>query len=274
LVAAGDFIVELARTHDCMLLPVDSEHNAVFQIFDEDQKGRIEKIILTASGGPFLNWTQDAMAQATVAQALAHPNWSMGDKISIDSATMMNKALEVIEARYLFDVVPEKIDVVVHPQSVVHSMVEYCDGSVLAQMGASDMCTPLANILAWPARLKTPGKRLDVKALLDINFQAPDLEKFPALGLAYDCMQRGHYACVALNAANEVAVAAFLAGEISFGMIVDVVCDIVEQAQSVNLPTIKDILSYDEDIRRQARHYISKHYISKRSNNEKEAARA
>ncbi len=256
LVSAGALVMAQAKKHGCTILPVDSEHNAIFQVFDFERPDNIEKIILTASGGPFRTWSLEDMARALPKQALAHPNWSMGRKISIDSATMMNKALEIIEAHYLFDVPPEKIDVLVHPQSVVHSLVEYCDGSVLAQMGASDMRTPISNVLAWPDRLQTPGQKLDFTKAGSLEFEAPDIKKFPAIQMAYDCMAAGHYACVALNAANEVAVAAFLSGEIGFLGIMDCVSHSVAMAEKRELPTINDVLSYDKHVRSEAQAYI------------------
>ena len=256
LVAAGALVMAHAAKHGTTLLPVDSEHNAIFQVFDFEKRTAIEKIILTASGGPFRTWSLEQMSRATLEQALAHPNWSMGKKISIDSATMMNKALEVIEAHYLFDLAPEAIEVVIHPQSIVHSMVEYCDGSLLAQLGASDMRTPIANVLNWPERLKTPGQRLDVKALSTLEFEAPDFERFPALAMAYECLARGPYACVALNAANEVAVEHFLGGYIGFAGILEAVGYSLQQAAPTELPTINDIQKYDEHIRALTTAYI------------------
>lgn len=257
LVAAGDLVIAHAKAHNTVLLPVDSEHNAIFQVFDVTQKSAIERIILTASGGPFRTWTFEDMAGATRAQALAHPNWVMGQKITIDSATMMNKALEIIEAHYLFGLAADKIEVLIHPQSTVHSMVEYCDGSVLAQMGASDMRTPIANVLAWPDRLITPGEKLDLKALSRLDFEEADLEKFPALAYAYDALDKGAYACVAMNAANEVAVEYFLDEKIGFTGILDCVRYSLQEAQTVDLPTIKDIQNYDQHIREKIVAYIN-----------------
>lgn len=217
LVAAGEMVMALAARRGVKILPVDSEHNAVFQVFESNQKEKIEKIILTASGGPFLDWDFRDMEKATVAQAVAHPNWQMGRKISVDSATMMNKALEIIEAHYLFGMPPEKIDVIIHPQSVIHSMVAYADGSILSQMGASDMRTPVTYALAWPERMETCGRKLDLEALENLSFRKPDFAKFPALSYAYECLENGQAWCIAMNAANEVAVEAFLAGKIGFG---------------------------------------------------------
>ena len=234
LVAAGPFVIEAARKSGAVLLPVDSEHNAVFQVFDRDRPQGITRIILTASGGPFRTWTHDQMACATPAQAVAHPNWSMGAKISVDSATMMNKALEVIEAHVLFGLPPEKIEVLIHPQSVVHSMVEYKDGSILSQMGAPDMRTPIAYTLAWPDRMDTAGAKLDLTKNMNLEFSPLDAARFPAVGLAYECIRSGLGACVAFNAANEVAVAAFLREEIGFTDIFDVVSSMVKEEKAKN----------------------------------------
>jgi 1-deoxy-D-xylulose-5-phosphate reductoisomerase len=189
LVAAGSLVMAAVKKHGTTLLPVDSEHNAIFQVFDNDNRAGIERIILTASGGPFRTWTIDQMRAATPEQAVSHPNWSMGAKISVDSATMMNKGLEVIEAQRLFDMAPDKIDILIHPQSIVHSMVEYNDGSMLAQLGAPDMRTPIAYALGWPDRIATPGRRLDAASLSTLQFFPPDFERFPAMKMAYDCLR-------------------------------------------------------------------------------------
>lgn len=258
LVAAGRLVMAEAQKHKTKILPVDSEHNAIFQVYEPDNAAAIEKIILTASGGPFRTWSAEQMKTATTDQALAHPNWVMGEKISIDSATMMNKALEVIEAHYLFGIERERIEVLIHPQSVVHSMVEYADGSVLAQMGASDMRTPIANVLAWPGRMKTPGQRLDLKKMKELHFEAPDTGLFPALALAYDCLAAGEYACIALNAANEVAVDAFLNKKIIFTDIVNCAKSVLDAAASTPLNALEDIISYDGSSRRAAQEYINK----------------
>jgi len=249
LVAAGELVLALAKEHGTVILPLDSEHNAIYQVFDEGHRKAIDRIILTASGGPFLNASKEEVANATPAQALKHPNWEMGQKISIDSATMMNKALEVIEAHYRFDMPAEKIDVIIHPQSVVHSMVEYCDGSVLAQMGASDMRTPISYAVGWPGRIQTPGERLDLKALSSLSFQEPDFEQFPALRLAYECLRRGQSACIALNAANEVAVAHFLTNHIAFPDIIGIVSDVLEKVDDRSISTLEEVLNFDQFIR-------------------------
>jgi 1-deoxy-D-xylulose-5-phosphate reductoisomerase len=263
LVAAGRLVVDEAKKHGAKLLPVDSEHNAIFQVFDSEHREGIEKIILTASGGPFRTWARPQMEAATPEQALAHPNWSMGPKISIDSATMVNKALEVIEAHFLFDIKPEKIDILVHPQSVIHSMVEYKDGSVLAQMGASDMRTPIAHVLAWPERMATPGKRLDLKTLKELTFETPDTTRFPALALGHKALKAGPAACISLNAANEIAVAAFLEGRIGFFGILDCICHIMGEAGKAPLSSIEEIENFDRTVRQAARAYITQGITAK-----------
>jgi len=216
LVCAGDLMTERVKQRGATLLPVDSEHNAIFQVFDFDRPETVERIILTASGGPFRNATQSELEKATPAQAVAHPNWDMGAKISVDSATMMNKGLELIEAYHLFHMPEDRIEILIHPQSVVHSLVAYVDGSVLAQLGSPDMRTPIAHALAWPERIKAPTPRLDLAALKQLTFETPDLERFPALQMARDALKTGATAPTLLNAANEVAVAAFLGGRIGF----------------------------------------------------------
>ena len=256
IVAAGVLVKEAAKKYGTKILPVDSEHNAVFQVFDEAQKDHIQRIILTASGGPFLNASKEEMDAATPEQALKHPNWDMGAKISIDSATMMNKALEVIEAALLFDMPGDKIDVLIHPQSVVHSMVEYDDGSVLAQMGASDMRTPISYALAWPDRMSTPGERLDFEKFSQLEFLPPDMQRFPALKLAYACLEEGAEACLTMNAANEVAVEAFLRKEIGFGDILNCVNFALENRARFDLKTIDDIEKADEAVRELVSSYL------------------
>ena len=223
LVCAGALVMgEIAR-HGATLLPVDSEHNAIFQVFDFARIEAVERIILTASGGPFRTMSLAAMADVTPAQAIAHPNWDMGAKISVDSATMMNKGLELIEAHHLFGLAEERIEILVHPQSVVHSMVAYVDGSVLAQLGSPDMRTPIAYALGWPHRMPAPSPRLDLARLRDLSFEAPDIARFPALQLAREALRTGGAAPTILNAANEVAVRGFLAGRLRFLDIVRVV---------------------------------------------------
>lgn len=229
LVCAGSLLTEAIRESGGVLLPVDSEHNAIFQVFDAEQKRAIDRLILTASGGPFRNWSLADMADATREQALAHPNWDMGAKITIDSATMMNKGLELIEAHHLFDMPGERIDIVVHPQSVIHSMVSYSDGSVVAQLGDQDMRVPIAHALAWPRRMQTTAARLDFAKLSALTFEAPDEVRFPALRLARETLGIGGAAPIILNAANEIAVERYLASEIRFLDIVRIVENVVQQ---------------------------------------------
>ena len=216
LVCAGPALIEAARGAGGQIIPVDSEHSAIFQVLQPACAERVQRLILTASGGPFRTWSKEAMRGATPEQAVAHPNWSMGAKISIDSATMMNKGLEMVEASYLFATPAERIEVLVHPQSVIHSMVEYVDGSTLAQLGPPDMRAPIACAFAWPDRLPWPAPRLDLAALGQLTFEEPDPERFPAIGLAREALRRGGFAPAAMNAANEVAVAAFLDRRIGF----------------------------------------------------------
>ncbi len=216
LVCAGALFMEAVGESGATLLPVDSEHNAIFQVFDYKHPETVEGLILTASGGPFRTSTLDEMQLATPEQAVAHPNWSMGAKISVDSATMMNKGLELIEAAHLFPINPERIEILVHPQSIVHSLVRYIDGSVLVQLGTPDMRTPIASTLAWPNRIPAPSARLDLGAVGTLNFESPDYERFPAITLARRCLQSGGGAPTILNAANEVAVQGFLDRHIGF----------------------------------------------------------
>lgn len=251
LVAAGPLMLDAVQKAGTTILPIDSEHNAVFQVFDPDNKQAVERIILTASGGPFRNLSLEEMKQVTPEQALAHPNWDMGNKISIDSATMMNKALEVIEAQRLFDVEPKQIEVLVHPQSVVHSMVEYQDGSLLAQMGAADMCTPITNALGWPKRLKTPGQRLDMSQMKHLDFEVVDSKRFPFVDMAYECLKNGLGACITMNAANEIAVAAFLSHKIAFLDIYKAVSEALDNSAVPALNSLSDIQEYDSFVRQQ-----------------------
>lgn len=229
LVCAGDLVMAEARAHGSAILPVDSEHNAIFQVLDADRDSTIERITLTASGGPFREKSLEEMARATPEQALNHPNWSMGPKISVDSATMINKGLELIEAHHLFGVGPDRLDVLVHPQSIVHSLVSFADGSVLAQLGAPDMRTPISYTLAWPRRMATPSPRLDLSEIGTLSFEAVDHERFPAVALALSCLEAGGGAATVLNGANEVAVAWFLDGRIGFRDIVAVADAVLNQ---------------------------------------------
>ncbi len=227
LVCAGRLLMDAIDHSGGVLLPVDSEHNAIFQVFEPDQHRAIDRLILTASGGPFRNWSLADMAEVTPEQALAHPNWDMGDKISIDSATMMNKGLELIEAQLLFGLPERQVDIVVHPQSVIHSMVAYCDGSVLAQLGTADMRIPISHALGWPSRIDGPAAKLDFMAIPALTFERPDSGRFPALRLAREALVTGGYAPIVLNAANEAAVAAFLARRIRFLDIARIVEDVM-----------------------------------------------
>jgi len=267
LVAAGDLILAAAKKSGATILPVDSEHNAIFQVFEAHNRQSIERIILTASGGPFRQYTMEQMAEVTVEQALAHPNWSMGAKISIDSATMMNKALEVIEAQKLFGMPANKIEVLIHPQSIVHSMVEYSDGSVLAQMGAADMCTPIANALGYPNRIESSGQKLDFTQMKHLDFEAMDEARFPFMRLAYDCLKVGQAACIALNAANEVAVKAFLDHKIAFLDIYKIVSEMVDGRSNETFKTMDNVIGYDNNVRTQTESYILSNEINSKSVN-------
>ena len=253
LVCGGDLVLEDVKKYGATLLPVDSEHNAIFQVLDFDQIDNVERLILTASGGPFLNLTYDQMKDVSKDQALAHPNWDMGAKISVDSATMMNKGLELIEAVRLFPVASDKIDILVHPQSVIHSMVEYRDGSVLAQMGAPDMRTPISYTLGWPERYSFKAERLDLAKIASLTFLGPDPVKFPALRLAREALRAGKSAPTILNASNEVAVQGFLAGTIKFLDIISVVEESLKRAPVVEVSSIDDIFENDRRGREIAR---------------------
>lgn len=234
LVCAGGVFMRTAAASGATVLPVDSEHNAVFQALAAGPAEDVSRIILTASGGPFRTWTLEAMQKATVEQALKHPNWSMGQKITIDSATMMNKTLELIEAHHLFAVEPERLAVLVHPQSIIHGMVEYRDGSVVAQLGSPDMRTPIAHCLAWPARIDGPAAKLDLAKIGSLTFEAPDPVRFPALALGRRAIETGGAAPTILNAANEVAVAAFLSRNLGFGGIAALVEATLDAAERRN----------------------------------------
>jgi 1-deoxy-D-xylulose-5-phosphate reductoisomerase len=249
LVTAGKLMIDAADLHGATLLPIDSEHNAIFQCLAGSCKEDISRIILTASGGPFRTASAEFIGSATPAQAVAHPNWSMGAKISVDSATLMNKGLELIEAHYLFGLPSDRIDVLIHPQSVIHSMVEFIDGSVLAQLGAPDMRIPIAYALAWPERIETPAQRLDLAAIARLDFELPDLARFPALRLAREALEAGGAAPIILNAANEVAVASFLGGEIAFPEIVRTVAAALAGGQSGAPRSIEDVLDIDRRTR-------------------------
>ncbi|GAM07110.1 1-deoxy-D-xylulose 5-phosphate reductoisomerase [Novosphingobium sp. MBES04] len=252
LVSAGPIMTAAVAKHGATLLPVDSEHNAIFQCLQGNKASHVRAITLTASGGPFREWSQAQLEAATPAQAVKHPNWSMGAKISVDSATMFNKGLELIEAHYLFPVGLDKLRIVVHPQSVVHSMVEYRDGSTLAQLGPSDMRVPIASVLAWPERMETPCGPLDLAAIGELTFRAPDEERFPATRLAREAAQAGGAIPAVLNAANEVAVDAFLRGHIGFTRIAADVAHVLESYAPPPPGSLDDVLAVDAEARRRA----------------------
>ena len=246
LVCAGTLVMQEVARCGATLLPVDSEHNAIWQCFDFARIEAVEKIILTASGGPFRERSLEEMREVTPAQAVAHPNWRMGAKISVDSATMMNKGLELIEAHHLFRLPCERIDIVVHPQSIVHSAVAYRDGSVLAQLGSPDMRTPIAYALAWPDRIETPAKRLDLPAIGRLTFEPPDERRFPALRVAREALMRGGGCPTVLNAANETAVRDFLDGRIGFLDIVEIVERTIEAIPQGPLESLEDVYDFDK----------------------------
>ncbi|WP_431858810.1 1-deoxy-D-xylulose-5-phosphate reductoisomerase [Azospirillum sp.] len=258
LVCAGALMMEEVKAHGATLLPVDSEHNAIYQVFDFKHPQRVRRLILTASGGPFRTKDRAFMATATREQAVAHPTWDMGAKISVDSATLMNKGLELIEARFLFDMPEDRIDVLVHPQSVIHSMVEYVDGSVLAQLGTPDMRIPIAYTLAWPDRMETPAQRLDLSKARELTFEEPDLERFPALRLARAALQSGGGAPTILSAANEVAVEAFLDRRIGFLDIERVVEATLEALPHQRLGDLEAVRATDAQARRVAAEHLGR----------------
>jgi 1-deoxy-D-xylulose-5-phosphate reductoisomerase len=252
LVCAGHLFMAEARAAGATILPVDSEHNAIFQVFDEQRRTGIDKIILTASGGPFRTLSRQEMSTKTPQEAAAHPNWSMGLKISIDSASMFNKGLEMIEAAHLFQMTEDRIQVLVHPQSVVHSLVSYIDGSVLAQLGVPDMRTPIAHTLAWPERMPSPTEPLDLGTWGQLTFEAPDEERFPALRLARAALAAGEAAPPVLNAANEVAVAAFVERRIGFCDIPSIVEHTIDRLIGERVPSLEDVFAIDDRARRLA----------------------
>jgi len=256
LVCAGDFFMQRAAKAGACILPADSEHNALFQALGSGNRDELVRVIITASGGPFRTWASADIERATLAQALKHPNWSMGQKITIDSASMMNKGLEVIEASYLFALTPDEIDVLVHPQSIVHGMVEFSDRSVVAQLGSPDMRTPIAHCLGWPDRIVGPAARLDLAKIGQLTFEAPDFARFPALRLAYDALRTGRGATTVYNAANEVAVAAFIGGKIKFGAIarlVEATMDAwVRSGNLAPLTSADDAIAVDHNARNKA----------------------
>ena len=256
LVMSGKLFMDTIAQSGAELLPIDSEHNAVFQCLPVDKCNGVEKVLLTASGGPFRTWAAERLNTVTPEQAVAHPNWSMGQKISVDSATLMNKGLEVIEACWLFNVPASQVEVIVHPQSTIHSMVAYNDGSVLAQLGNPDMRTPIAYALGWPQRLPSGVKPLDLLSVARLDFEQPDMKRFPCLGLAYEAHERGGYATVALNAANEMAVQAFLERRISFQAIPQLVAEVMRAAKSGTAYDLNDILIQDGESRERSLFWI------------------
>ena len=258
LVCAGNLLLEEVTRSGAVLLPVDSEHNAIFQVFEFEQRQNIEKIILTASGGPFRTAGREDMRTATPAAAITHPNWQMGAKISVDSATMMNKGLEIIEAHYLFDMPENRIDVLVHPQSIVHSLVSYVDGSVLAQLGAPDMRTPIAYTLGWPKRIGAPSARLDLERIATLTFEPPDAERFPALSLAREALREAGNAPIVLNASNEEAVDAFLTERIGFLDVARVVEETLRGVEEPAARSVAEVIAVDRAARRTAGEVISR----------------
>ena len=257
LVAAGALIMPLARKRQAPILPVDSEHSAIFQCL-QGEHARLEKILLTGSGGPFLHSTREEMAAATREQALNHPRWRMGAKVTIDSASLMNKGLELIEARWLFNVEPCDIEVVIHPQSIIHSMVQFSDGCVMAQLSQPDMRLPIQYALSYPRRIDLDTRRISFAELATLTFEKPDLERFPCLGLAYSALEKGGNATCAMNGANEVAVAAFLEGMIRFTDIPDVIADTTARCTFVARPALDDIYSTDFEAKRIASEIVHK----------------
>ena len=258
LVCAGILLLEEAARSGAVLLPVDSEHNAIFQVFEFEQRQNVEKIILTASGGPFRTAGREEMRAATPAAAVAHPNWRMGAKISVDSATMMNKGLELIEAHYLFEMPENRIDILVHPQSIVHSLVCYVDGSVLAQLGAPDMRTPIAYTLGWPKRIGAPSARLDLGRIATLTFEPPDAERFPSLSLAREALREGGNAPIVLNASNEAAVDGFLAERIGFLDVARVVEETLCRFEEPAARSVAEVAAVDRAARLAAGEIISR----------------
>jgi 1-deoxy-D-xylulose-5-phosphate reductoisomerase len=245
LVVAGPLIMELARQRNAQILPVDSEHSAIFQAMQAGKRAEVRRVILTASGGPFRRHTKAQLAQVTVAEALHHPTWDMGRKITVDSATMMNKALEIIEARWLFDLEPDQIEVMVHPQSIVHSMVEFVDGSVIAQMSPPDMKLPIQVAFSWPERFEGTAARIDWRCPMQLDFEPPDGERFPALQLGLEVARAGGTAGAVVNGANEAAVAAFLDGALGFDRIVPACCAVLQNHNFDPTPSLADLLAQD-----------------------------
>ena len=259
LVSAGVLMTAAARAGGSTLLPVDSEHNAIFQCFDSSRPGSVRRVILTASGGPFRARSREEMRDVTPDEAVAHPNWSMGAKISVDCATLMNKGLELIEAYHLFPLEPDSFEVVIHPQSVIHSLVEYVDGSVLAQLGSPDMRIPIAYALSYPERMETPCERLDLVRIGSLGFEQPDLERFPALGLAHDALREGGAKPAILNAANEVAVASFLDKRVAFLDIAEIARETLGCYDPPTPATLDEVLQVDREARRRSEEITRKY---------------
>jgi 1-deoxy-D-xylulose-5-phosphate reductoisomerase len=257
LVVAGEIITKAALKKGVNIYPVDSEHSAIFQCLMGEFQNKIEKVILTASGGPFRGYTKSQLEEVTIKDALNHPNWTMGDKITIDSASMMNKGLEVIEAKWLFDLKPDQIEVIVHPESIVHSLVQFEDGSMKAQMGLPDMKLPIQFALSYPERLKTDWPRFDFKNFATLNFEPADFEVFDNLKLAYDALEIGGNACAAVNAANEISVQAFLDGKISFIRIAEINRAVFNQFEKLNSPSIEQLIETDSKCRQLANALVS-----------------
>lgn len=253
MVIAGELVTRLARRKNVSILPVDSEHSAIFQCLIGEEENKAEKIILTASGGPFRNLPADKLHEVTLEDALRHPNWCMGSKITIDSASLMNKGLEIIEARWLFGLSPDQIEVVIHPQSIIHSMVQFHDGSIKAQMGLPDMRLPILFALGYPLRIPSDFPRLDFRKAMNLQFEPPDVQKFPCLQIAFDCMRAGGNMPCIMNAANEVAVGAFIEGKIAFTKIPEIISRTLEKSEYIAVPDLNDYHRSDRLAREIAR---------------------
>ncbi|HPS95246.1 MAG: 1-deoxy-D-xylulose-5-phosphate reductoisomerase [Bacteroidales bacterium] len=258
LVAAGQIVMAMAKKYGAPIIPVDSEHSAIFQCL-QGERATVEKIILTASGGPFFRKSAKELESVTIADALNHPNWKMGEKVTVDSASMMNKGLEMIEARWLFNIVPENIEIIVHPQSIIHSMVQFSDGSVTAQMSTPDMRLPIQYALTYPFRADLDTKRVDFAKLAKFEFHSPDHEKFPCIGMAYEAIKKGGNIPCAMNAANEIAVEAFLNGKIQFVSIPKIIENVIIGTEFVAEPTLEDIYKTNDKARALASSIINKH---------------
>jgi 1-deoxy-D-xylulose-5-phosphate reductoisomerase len=256
LVVAGTILLPLARQRGARLIPVDSEHSAIFQALHAGKSQEVRRIYLTGSGGPFRTWPPQRIANASVEEALAHPTWSMGPKVTIDSATMMNKALEIIEAHYLFGVSPEQIEVLIHPESIVHSMVEFCDGSIVAQLGTPDMRTPIQYAITYPERLPGLARPLSWSAIRTLHFEPPDPERFPSIELGHEAARRGGTCGAVLNAANEAAVECFRSGEIPFGRIAELAAQALRRHQAIPDPTLEELMEADAWARREVHECI------------------